>query len=183
MPDQSYYERNKDKIKARAKAWKLANPDKVRKSNRESIARARVADPEKYRESSNRFRSTHQKECQARTVDWARRKQGIYLLYNCKYRAKREGLAFNITLEDIPIPEACPVLGIPLRSQDGRRGFYPNSPSVDKIVPALGYVRGNVRVISVRANMIKRDATPEDIVKVAAWVQQEYLRVCTELAG
>jgi hypothetical protein len=43
--------------------------------------------------------------------------------------------------------------------QPGQDKPTDNSPSLDKIIPSLGYVRGNVQVISQRANSIKRDAT------------------------
>jgi hypothetical protein len=38
--------------------------------------------------------------------------------------------------------------------------------SIDKIVPALGYVKGNVIIVSNRANIIKNNATPEEILAV-----------------
>ena len=36
-------------------------------------------------------------------------------------------------------------------------------PSLDRIDGAKGYVKGNVRVISHRANMLKNDATIEEL--------------------
>lgn len=74
-----------------------------------------------------------------------------------RYRAEKKGIPFTITVADIPTPEFCPVLGIKL--ERGDTGFCDNSPSVDRVVPTLGYVPGNVRVISFRANAIKKDAT------------------------
>lgn len=71
--------------------------------------------------------------------------------------------------EDIPdVPETCPVLRIPLEvnSSDGR-GPSDNSPTIDRIIPAEGYVAGNIRWISNRANRFKNDATPEESLLVA----------------
>jgi hypothetical protein len=85
------------------------------------------------------------------------------MLARSKHRAKIAGIPFNITLEDIRIPELCPVLGFPLIPHQGRRGYHPNSPSLDRIIPALGYTKGNVRVISARANLLKNDATTEEL--------------------
>ena len=89
------------------------------------------------------------------------------LLAAAKHRAKALGLPFNLTLADLPVPDRCPVLGIPLvvagrRMQDG-------SPSVDKIIPALGYVPGNVCVVSWRANRLKGDATAAELTALAAY--------------
>lgn len=75
--------------------------------------------------------------------------------YNAlKCRAKKEGIPFNITLEDLEIPEVCPVLGIPLKgwSENNVGGYKDDSPSIDKFIPELGYVKGNVSVISFKAN-------------------------------
>jgi hypothetical protein len=46
-----------------------------------------------------------------------------------------------------------------------------NSPSLDRIVPELGYVEGNVVWISNRANILKRDATWEELQRVAEWLK------------
>lgn len=84
-----------------------------------------------------------------------------YRLYmSAKHRAIKDGLPMNITLEDIDIPEFCPITGVRITSGNG--SIETNSPTLDKIVPPLGYVLGNVAVISSRANRIKSDGTPEE---------------------
>lgn len=88
-----------------------------------------------------------------------------YLLAQAKHRAKRRGLRFSLTPDDIIIPSHCPVLGIPLKASS--RSFDPNSPSLDRVNNAKGYVKGNVLVISNRANMLKKDATPAELRKLA----------------
>jgi hypothetical protein len=88
-------------------------------------------------------------------------------------RAKELGLPFNLELKDIVIPEVCPVLGIPLISNtDGSRVPSHNSPSLDKMIPGKGYVKGNVAVISYLANTIKNCATADQILRVGNWVKQ-----------
>lgn len=84
----------------------------------------------------------------------------------CKSRAKIAGIPFNLDIEDIVVPTHCPVLGIPLKTSSGRQGYFPESPSLDKIRPHLGYVKGNVRVISARANLLKNNATIEELERV-----------------
>jgi hypothetical protein len=94
------------------------------------------------------------------------------MLDRAKARAKAQGLPFDLTVEDVTIPERCPVLGIELVRTIGRHGFLPASPSLDRFVPSLGYVRGNVVVISNRANMLKRDATVAEIEALARWMRK-----------
>jgi hypothetical protein len=84
------------------------------------------------------------------------------MLYNAKKRATEQGLPFDLDLTDIVIPETCPVLGIPLVRGRGHSN-KDDAPSLDKIVPGLGYVKGNVRVVSFRANSLKRDASFEEV--------------------
>lgn len=69
-----------------------------------------------------------------------------------KYRAKQKGLYFNITKEDIVIPDTCPLLGTPMES-----------PSLDRIDSSKGYIKGNVWVISNRANTLKNDASLQEL--------------------
>lgn len=93
-----------------------------------------------------------------------------YLLCLCKARAKRLGIPFNITEDDLKIPSVCPALGIPLVNFTGR-GPRDGSATVDRINPSRGYVKGNVAVISNLANRIKNNANATDILKVGRWLK------------
>ncbi len=92
------------------------------------------------------------------------------MLNSARARAREFNLPFDLEPQDILIPSVCPVLGIPLVSGAGRGKFGKGSPSLDRIKPELGYVRGNVAVISYRANAIKQDANSAEIFLVARWV-------------
>lgn len=85
------------------------------------------------------------------------------ILARIKSRAKKNNIPFNLTLDDIVIPEVCPVLNIPLIKNHGHSGYFIDSPSVDRIIPELGYTKGNIRVISNRANLLKNNATVEEL--------------------
>lgn len=78
-------------------------------------------------------------------------------LTNIKCKCKKRGIPFDITVDDLSIPTHCPILGIELQFNEG--GAKDNSPSIDRIIPEMGYVKGNVIVISGRANRIKNNAT------------------------
>lgn len=93
------------------------------------------------------------------------------MLAQARYRAKKLGVPFNLTADDIVVPKLCPALGIPLRRNIGTSGYHPNSPSVDRTVPELGYTKGNIVVISNRANTLKRDATAHELGLIAEWLK------------
>lgn len=88
------------------------------------------------------------------------------LLYCAKSRAKKKGLPFNIDITDVIVPKMCPVFNIPIFRTAPVPGQVKrncaNAPSLDRIRPELGYVKGNVRVISWRANTLKKDGALEE---------------------
>lgn len=93
----------------------------------------------------------------------------LEMLSSARRRARRDGVPFALSLDDVEIPGRCPILGIELRVADGKPA--PHSPTIDRVSPALGYVAGNVHVISHRANRIKNDATEEELEMVLAYVK------------
>ena len=95
------------------------------------------------------------------------------LLSGCKKRAKKKGLPFNLDLDDVIIPEKCPVLGVKLSHNRGQGGPGWSSPTVDRVVPEKGYIKGNVRVISNRANFIKTNATADELMAVAKYCKEQ----------
>jgi hypothetical protein len=89
------------------------------------------------------------------------------LLQSCKNRARRQKLPFDLNEQDLANPKQCPVLGIPLAPDYTKR--TDNTPSVDRIVPEKGYVRGNVAVVSWRANRLKNDASLSELRAIAGF--------------
>ncbi|MGI9492281.1 MAG: PadR family transcriptional regulator [Geminicoccaceae bacterium] len=87
-------------------------------------------------------------------IKWAQRK-----VSSLKSISKRKRIPFDVTYLDIllavPRDLICPALKKPLEFNGP---FNMNSPSIDRIIPSLGYTRGNIAVISYRANIIKRDS-------------------------
>lgn len=96
--------------------------------------------------------------------------------YNKRNQARIKGIPFNLVFKEIEWPRVCPVLGIPLvyhRNRDGKRGPRDDSPSFDRINPNQGYIVGNVRIISNRANTIKSNATAAELERVWKYVKGE----------
>lgn len=94
------------------------------------------------------------------------------IVHYAKSRAKKMGLLFDLVPADIPLPTNCPVLGLLLdyTSREGKKN-RDDAPSLDRIDPKKGYVRGNVQVISLRANRIKNDATVAELRTIADFME------------
>ncbi len=92
-----------------------------------------------------------------------------YMLREIKKRAKQMGVAFDLKEEDLFMPTHCPILGIPLEFQEKQQSN--NSPSIDRIDPNIGYVRGNCFIISMKANRMKQDHTIETIKKFITYME------------
>jgi len=92
------------------------------------------------------------------------------MLAGAKARARDKGLSFNLHYDDVAIPNLCPVLKIPMIPSIS--GHSDNSPSLDRMIPYLGYTKGNVKVISMKANRIKTDANSVEIEAVLNYVKQ-----------
>jgi len=90
------------------------------------------------------------------------------LLEAAQARAALKRMSLDITLDDIEVPQYCPVLGMAL--QINTRKAQDNSPSLDRIDSSLGYVKGNVQVISKKANVMKSNASREELLKFANWI-------------
>lgn len=162
-----WYKHNSEKVKSWAKRYRATHQEEHRIENRAYMARVRAADPSKLLRDRQKYRD---------------RDPERYLFLHARTRAKKIGVVFTITRDDIVLPEFCPVLGIKLEWGIGQRASANrNSPSVDRIIPELGYVPGNVLVISNRANFLKNDAEPEELLLVAEYTAREFARVRREL--
>lgn len=75
---------------------------------------------------------------------------------------------FTVERSDIEWPIVCPVLGLELDWFSEKRSDA--SPSFDRIDAELGYIPGNVAIISWRANRIKNDGTAEEHRAIADWL-------------
>jgi hypothetical protein len=178
----AYYRKNRDKALAASKAWKKANPEKVRKSNRDSMARMRALDPKRFNDAAQRWRDKNPEKVKEIQSKWRKRNPGYWWRWRCenlanwivkraRSGAKVAGVPFNLVEADIIIPEICPALGIKL--DPGAKRTAPNSIALDRIIPRLGYVANNVRVISRRANMIKNNATADELEAIARYIRRE----------
>ena len=98
-------------------------------------------------------------ECQ--TLSWRENNRYAYIFSKWGAAAKFENIPFTITPDDLAWPDKCPYLDIQLDYTPGDKND--NKASLDKIVPALGYVPGNVQIVSLLANKMKSSASLEQI--------------------
>jgi hypothetical protein len=90
-----------------------------------------------------------------KTVEYA-------IFHSAKHRAKLGKIPFTLKLSDIVVPLICPVLDIPIHRHVKK--LREDSPSLERIYPTEGYVLGNVAVISHKANRMKGESTPEELI-------------------
>jgi hypothetical protein len=143
----------------------------------ESARRYRAAHPERVEGSFARWRKanpTTSAERRRADIAWCKKHPVRYLLRGARARAKRKGIPFNLCEADLlPAPKWCPILGLRLiYGVDGKsRHLYENgaAASLDRIKNARGYVKGNVIIISLRANLLKGQATLTELKRIAAF--------------
>lgn len=92
------------------------------------------------------------------------------IMANIKARVRKEHLEFNLTYEDIIIPEKCPILEVPLIR--GTKKNYAFTPTADRIDNTKGYIKGNIKIISMLANKMKNNATKEQLFIFAKNIQK-----------
>jgi len=101
-------------------------------------------------------------------------------LYKCRQmagsaqkRAKKHGWDFEINGDYLYsiAPDYCPILGVKIDYTANDKRKY--SASIDRIDSSKGYTKDNVQIISYLANLMKSNATPEEMVKFAEYVIRE----------
>lgn len=128
--------------------------------------------PDKVREYKKAWKKRH--TAKYRAMEWSRENKNIVrrLLATAKSRAKKKGIEFSISADDIVLPDVCPVMKTPFLRAAGER--LATAPSIDRIDATKGYVPGNVQILSVIANSMKTNATPEQMRAFASWVRETY---------
>lgn len=167
--NKKYYDKNQESLVEYAKEYR-ANGG-IGHSGR----RDKYAEDEQYREAAKAAarawqanHTAYRDALRMRRID----NPAVEMWRTAKIRAAKHGVAFNIDVSDVVVPSHCPILGIPLQVQTGRVGR--NSPSLDRIYPDRGYTKGNVQVVSYKANTMKSNATPEDLLRFSHWATTSF---------
>ena len=97
-------------------------------------------------------------------------------------RARKDRIPFDIDIEYLKSikTDRCPIFDMELswgKIGEGHKNMAESSPSLDKIKPEYGYIKGNVCIISNLANTIKHNVGYEELYKVADWLYEKYKEV------
>jgi hypothetical protein len=135
-----YYQANKEKFYEASKAWRAANPKKVKLM-------------------AVRRRTRIQSSLEA---------FADYSFTTIKSRAKKDGRGLKITANYLKtlLEEAkgvCQVTGLPISYKIGDM----HKASFDRIDNNKGYVYGNLQVVSAYVNYAKQEFTQDELFKVA----------------
>lgn len=144
---------NRDKASASMWKWRHKSDETKAKTDIQTI-NWRHKNPEAYAASNRKHRNKYPIR---------------YLLSGAKKRAKQKNIPFDITEFDIAQPTHCPVLGIEL-VYNNKHKVAPNSATLDRVIPSLGYVKGNVFVISYRANTLKNASSLEEVKLILNYI-------------
>lgn len=155
-----YRKNNPEKCAATGKAWQQKNKE----AHNRSVAKYYQANKDIAIKAGNKYTQANQG-----TLRWTQRA----MVNKSRGRAKSKGLAHNVTLEYIqsiwPIDNKCPIFGTEFTFTVGNMN---TCASLDRIDNAVGYVIGNVAVISWRANSLKSCATIAEIEAVIKYIEE-----------
>lgn len=114
---------------------------------------------DKWKDYAKKYKSTREGQLKAQ-------------YFVARRRAELRGIEFTIEIDDLlSCPDICPVLGIEIKYGEGRNSWY--SPSIDRFDPSKGYVKGNIRMISNRANTLKSNGTVEEFEKIISYMKEK----------
>lgn len=180
---------DQERIRSVKRAWRKDNPDKVKESKRRHykdhrethLARCKVyytKNAKRARAAAKQYRSLH-RETLKKTLRELFENHPEHLMFRtARQRAAKLRLPFEITVKDVlallPPNGKCPITGEPFEMGVGKVG--PRSRTLDRIIPMLGYVPGNLAVISHLANTIKQNCTdPRIFRRIADYVEKKGL--------
>lgn len=141
---------NKEEQRAYHKAWYWKN----RTGIKARVTKWNAANPER----TKRYHDT----CN-------RKKPWLILVQTAKGRAADKKVPFDLTIKwgEARWTGFCELTGLPFEDGIGKGKHGPYSASVDRIVPELGYVQNNCRIVLLAVNQMKSVGTDEQMYAIA----------------
>lgn len=180
--DQDYRKKNAESIAAKKKIYRQNNREKIREGQKRSVEKNK----EHYLHYLEKYKEEHREESRQRANEyyWANKEEVLekqrvirnttpqkHMLTAAKKRAKESDMDFDLEVDDLFVPQICPILGISLAT--GSLTKEKQSPSLDRLDNSKGYTKENSWVISSLSNTMKSDASFEDLVLFAKWIVGE----------
>lgn len=173
-----YYQANKAKIIAKNKESRQLNKAENNSSHATLVHNRAQAQKTFYQKNKDavkakakEWRQNNKERKTAKDVAWQKLNWKKTTVFRIKSRCKRNNIPFNLTPEDIFVPMLCPILRVPLGVPLEK--FNDRTPTVDRIDPNGGYVRGNVQVISWKANRLKCDGSLQELMLLGDWASRQ----------
>jgi len=181
-----YYQDNKEQIRERSKQYRENNKERLkqyRENNEEQIREQRKQYRENNKESIKQYRENNKEQLREKKKQYRENNKEAWndIINPCyftrrlsaiKCRAKSRNIDFDLDAEYLkaiwPEDGKCPALGLTMTSLSERDCF----PSIDRNDNTKGYVKGNVHWVSLKANRIMNNGTPEEVMKVALFFQR-----------
>ena len=161
-----YYQENKEARRERNREYGI----QYRRENKETLSDKAKTYYQKNKEFYQECSKIYYQEKKETIPHRANR-----MKHSAKYESKKRNIIFNISSKDIeelwPEDNKCPALGVNFTMQ-GKNGGSNYSPSLDRIVPELGYIKGNLQIVSFLANRIMSSATPDQVIQVGNYFKK-----------
>lgn len=120
-----------------------------------------VSDFSRHSGCSSGYDSSRCKPCKKAKLDYSKVPIEKRIFHRAKSRAAKNGREFNLDFGDIVLPDRCPVFGVPFIYGDADWTY-----SIDRIDNEKGYIKGNIIIVSLKANRIKNSATVSELQSV-----------------
>jgi len=175
--DKEYYQKNKERIAEYSKEYKQKNKGRIAVYKKEYYQKNKERVKE-YRQKNKERIAEYKKEYDQKNKR-SKPTPDMYRFFSnkaskLKGKSRENKIPYDLDgkyLQSIyPEDGKCPALNIEMKA--GRDSDWRLSPSVDRIDPSGGYIRGNVIWISWLANCIKSSATPKQIIAVGEFYKQ-----------
>lgn len=128
-----------------------------RQYNRAYMKKSRLENPEKFLARDKKWRVDNRLQT---------------LIFSTRRTAKLKGIEHSITVDDLVHSDICPLTGVMI--DWGCSGRHLLNPSVDRIDPTKGYIKGNVEIMSCLGNSMKNNASPEQLIIFAKEILKRY---------
>jgi hypothetical protein len=170
ITDFGVYSKKTGKLRAECKPCNVLRAVSYYAANKQRTYETKLKRINKNREAYLQKRKEHYLANIVKAQEYVDRNKSAFLYRGAKKRAKEKNIQFN--LSEFPnIPALCPIFLCPFNlSARNKPDLF--SPTLDRIDSSHGYIDNNVRVISHRANIIKNDASKQEIKSLIDWIKQ-----------